>query len=205
MTKRDCFPLRPRGHHVANLHLTIIDNHSINEQFHQLVTLREGQLVERRLQAGAEGFDAVRQGQPIYLLLRLDLDLPELLAHTLLGLSEFVPFPLEFLAADDFGQIDIEQASVLPLDLCERLAQGALAGLERWREPLAALGALEFVDDECRVGEHLTEILPDQRIERLGPDIPGNTALSQGGPQRVGAPPTPIITLPGLTGPPRTG
>ena len=87
MTKRDCFPLGPRGHHVANLHLTIIDNHSINEQFHQLATRREGQVVERRFQGGAEGFDAMRQGQHIYLLLRLDLDLPELLAQILLGLG----------------------------------------------------------------------------------------------------------------------
>jgi hypothetical protein len=135
----------------------------------------------------------------------LDLNLPKLLAHTLLCLGQGVPFALEFLAADDFGQIDIEQAGVLPLDLCERLAQGMLACLERLRKPLAALGTLEFVDDEGRVGKHLTEILPDQRIERLGPDIAGNAALSQGCPQRVGAPPTPIITIPGLTGPPRTG
>jgi hypothetical protein len=205
MTKRDCFPLGSRGHHIANLHLTIIDNHPINEQFYQLATLGEGQLVERWPQAVAEGFDAMRQGQHIDLLLRLYLDLSELLAHTLLCLGQFVPFALEFLAADDFGQIDIEQASVLPLDLCEHLAQGALARLEGLREPLAALGALEFMDDKCRMGEHLTEILPDQRIERLGPDIPGNTAFSQSCPQRVGAPPTPIITIPRLTCPPRTG
>jgi hypothetical protein len=47
MTKRDRFPLGSRGHHVANLHLTIIDNHPINEQFHQLAALGEGQVVER--------------------------------------------------------------------------------------------------------------------------------------------------------------
>ena len=118
---------------------------------------------------------------------------------------QLVPFALEFLATDDFGQIDVEQAGVLPLDLGERLAQGALARLERLREPCAPLGALEFLGDEGRVGEHLTEVLPDQRIERLGADIPGNTALPQGCPQRVGPPPTPIITISGLTRPPRTG
>ena len=147
----------------------------------------------------------MRQGEDIDLLLCLGLDLPELLAHTLLRLGQLVPFALEFLAPDDFGQIDVEQAGVLPLDLGQRLTQGALARLEGLRKPLAPLGALEFVGNECRLGEHLTEVLPDQYIERLGADISGNTALPQGRPQRVGATPTPIITIAGLTRPPRTG
>src|SRR2546430_3602755 len=205
MTKRDRRPLGPRGHHRANLHLTIIDNHPINKQFHQLATLGEGQVVERWPEAAAEGVDAVRQGQDIDLLLCLGLDLPELWAHTLLRLGQLVPFALEFLATDDFSQIDVEQAGMLPLDLGQRLTQGALARLEGLRKPLAPLGALEFVGDECRLGEHLTELLPDQHSERLGADISGNTALPQGRPQRVGATPAPIITLAGLTRPPRTG
>jgi hypothetical protein len=205
MTKRDRLPLGPRGHHRANLYLTIIDDDPINKQFHQLATLGEGQMIQRWPQAVAEGVDAMRQGQDIDLLLCLDLDLPELLAHTLLRLGQLVPFALEFLAPDDFGQIDVEQAGVLPLDLGQRLTQGALARLESVWKPLTPLGALEFVGDECRLGEHLAEILPDQRIERFGADIPGNTALPQGRPQRVGATPAPIITLAGLTRPPRTG
>ena len=68
MTKRDRLPLGPRGHHIAHLHLTIIDNHPINKQFHQLATLGEGQVVERRPEAVAEGVDAMRQGQDIDLL-----------------------------------------------------------------------------------------------------------------------------------------
>ena len=205
MTKRDCFPLGSRGHHIANLHLTIIDNHPINKPFHQLATLGEGQVVERWPEAVAEGVDAMRQGQDIDLLLCLGLDLPELLAHTLLRLGQLVPFALAFLATDDFGQIDVEQAGMLPLDLGQCLTQGALARLEGLRKPLAPLRALEFVGDACGLGEHLTAILPDQRIERLGSAIPGNTALPQGRPQRVGATPAPRITLAGLTRPPRTG
>ena len=146
MTKRNRFPLGPCGHHIANLHLAIIDNHPINEQFDQLTTLGESQLVERGPEAVAEGFDAMCQGEHIDLLLCLCLDLPELLGQTLLCLGQFVPFPLEFLAPDDFGQIDVEQAGVLSLDLGERLTQGALARLEGLRKPLAALGALEFME-----------------------------------------------------------
>ena len=68
MTKRDRLPLGPRGHHIANLHLTIIDNDSINKQFHQLATLGESQVVQRWPEAVAEGVDAMRQGQDIDLL-----------------------------------------------------------------------------------------------------------------------------------------
>src|SRR5207253_1638212 len=78
MTKRDCLPLGPRGHHIANLYLTIIDNDPINKQFHQLATLGAGQVVQRWPEAVAEGVDAMRQGQDIDLLVCLDLDLPEL-------------------------------------------------------------------------------------------------------------------------------
>ena len=199
MTKRDCLPLGSRGHHIANLYLPVIDNDPINKQFDQLATLGEGQLIERWLEAVAERFDAMRQSEYIHLLLSLGLDLPELLAHTLLRLRQLVPFALAFLATDDFGQIDVEQAGVLPLDLGQGLPQGALARLEGLRKPCAPSSALEFLGDACRLGEHLTEILPDQRIERLGADIPGNTALPQSCPEWVGAPPTPIITIPRLT------
>jgi hypothetical protein len=185
--------------------LASIATHPVNEQFAPLTTLGESQGGERGPQAGAEDCDAMCQGEHLSLLLCLCLALPELLAPTLLGLGQFVPFPLACLAPDAFGQRDVEQAGVLALALCERLAQGALARLEGLRTPLAALDALEFMENACRVGEHLTAVLPDQRIERLGAEIPGNTAFPQGCAERVGPPPTPLITLSGLTRPPRTG
>src|SRR5260370_41732077 len=144
MTQRDRLPFGPRGHHIANLHLTIIDNDSINKQCHQLATLGERQVVQRWPEAVAEGVDAMRQGQDIDLLVCLDLDLPQLLAHTLLRLGQLVPFALEFCAPDDFGQIDVEQADVLPLDLGQRLTPG---GWRAWRAcgshspPWARLGS----------------------------------------------------------------
>ena len=156
MTKRDRLPFGSRGHHIANLHLPVIHNDPINKQFDQLATLGEGELIECWLEAVAECFDAMRQSEDIHLLLRLGLDLPELLAHTLLGLRQLGPFALEFLATDDFGQIDVEQAGVLPLHLGQGLTQGALARLERLRKPCAPLSALEFLSDEGRLGEHLT-------------------------------------------------
>jgi hypothetical protein len=117
MTKGGGFPLGPRGHDVTNLHLAIGDNHPINEQFYQLAALGDRELVERRPQAVAEGFDPMRQGQDIHLLMRLRFDLSHLLPHTLRRLGQLVPFPLEFLAPDHFGEVDVEQASLLPLEL----------------------------------------------------------------------------------------
>src|SRR2546430_17530488 len=110
MTKRDCLPLGPRGHHIANLYLTIIDNDPINKQFHQLATLGEGQVVQRWPEAGAESGEAKRQSQDTGLPVRLDLELPGLVAPTLRGLCHPRPFALEFLAADDLRQTDAEEA-----------------------------------------------------------------------------------------------
>ena len=87
MTKGSGFPLGSCRDHITNLHLAIIDNHSINEQFYQLATLGESQVGERRGQAVAEGSDTMREGEDIDLLLRLGLELPQLLAHTVLGLG----------------------------------------------------------------------------------------------------------------------
>jgi len=204
MTKGGGFPLGPRGHDVPNLHLTIVDNHSINEQFYQLATLGDRQLIKRRPYAVAEGFDSIRQSQDIHLLVCLRFDLPQLMPQTLLRLCEFVPFPLKFLAPDHFGEIDVEQAGVLPLELGYGLAEGPLARLQGLWEPRTALGSLEFVGDQRRLGEHLTQILPDQRIQSLGLHIPGKATLTQSRPQRVGAAPTKIIARAGLARAPRT-
>lgn len=87
MTKGSGFPLGSRRDHITHLHLAIRDNHPINEQFYQLATLGESKVRERRCQTVAEGVDTMRSGEDIDLLLRLDLELPQLLAHTVLCLG----------------------------------------------------------------------------------------------------------------------
>lgn len=116
-----------------------------------------------------------------------------------------MPFPFELFTFNDFREVDIEQAGVLPLDLGQSVPEGAPSCLEGLREPLTTLGTLELMGDERRLRQHLAELLPHECIERWGPDIAGNTALSQGRPQRVRTPPAPIIAIPGSARTSRTG
>ena len=51
MTKGGGFAFGPRGDHIADFHLHIVDDDPINESFHQLSALGKGHLVQSRLQA----------------------------------------------------------------------------------------------------------------------------------------------------------
>jgi len=62
-------------------------------------------------------------------------------------------FALELGAADDFGQVDFEQASLLPLKLRHRGPQGALTVLERLGQPFASLRTRQLVCNQGGVGE----------------------------------------------------
>jgi hypothetical protein len=56
-------------------------------------------------------------------------------------------FALELLASNDFGQINVQQPSLLSLKLGQGLAEGAAPCLERLRQPLSLVGPLQLVDD----------------------------------------------------------
>jgi hypothetical protein len=79
MTKRGGFALRACRHHLADFHLSIVDDDPINEQFHQLSALGKGQLVQSRVQALAKGFNPLAQGGNVHVLLGLSIELPQLL------------------------------------------------------------------------------------------------------------------------------
>ena len=79
MTKRGGFAFGARGHHIADFHLRIVDDDTINEQFHQLSALGKRQGVECGAQALTKRLDALGQGGYIHMLLGLGVELPQLL------------------------------------------------------------------------------------------------------------------------------
>ena len=79
MTKGGGFAFGACGHHIADFHLSIVDDDTINEQFHQLSALGKGQVVQSRLHALAKGLDSLGQGGHIHVLLCLGIELPQLL------------------------------------------------------------------------------------------------------------------------------
>ena len=65
------------------------------------------------------------------------------------------------------------------------LAQGVLPCLEFLREPVATVGTFQSIGNTFRVGQQLTQVLPDERVKLLGGTIAGLTALVMLGVDRL--------------------
>jgi hypothetical protein len=184
--------------------LAVVDDDTIDEQFDQWSALSESHLFQGRVDALAEGLNTAGQGHHINLLLRLGIELAQWLGQAMVGWGHLLAFACERLVADDFGQVDVQQPLLLPFKLREGFAPSFPAGLQCLGEPRTPLGPLQFMGDERGLGQDATEILPDQRIQRLGGGIAGGAALSLSGPQGIGPTTTEIIVVARMEGASRT-
>ena len=57
------------------------------------------------------------------------------------------------------------------------LAQGLFPGLKFLWEPMAPVGTLQSISNMLRVGQQLTEVVPDEGVKLLGWTLTGLTAL----------------------------
>ena len=128
MTKRGGFALGARGDHIANLHLAIGDDDSINQPFYQWSALGKRELVQGRLHLLAKRFESLGQSRDVHPWLRLRVQLAQLLRQAVLGLGHLRSFPFELATPDDLGQIDLQQAGLLPFKRCESLPESLPAG-----------------------------------------------------------------------------
>jgi hypothetical protein len=205
MTKRSGFPLRTGGHHVANLDLVVRDDDAINEQFHQLSALGTGQLVQGRLHLPAKRFESLGQDGDVHLRLCLRVQLAQLLRQAVLGLGHLLSCARELVSPDDLGQIDFQQAGLLPFDLGEGVMQGLPSGLQGLGQPCPAVGPCQFMGDERGVGQDPAEILPDQRLQGSGWGKACRAALPLSRPQGVGPTAADVVVVPRRQGTPHTG
>ena len=205
MTKWGGFPFRAGGHDVADFHLAVGDDDAIDEEFDQLSALSKGQSVQGRVDTVAESLDPPGQGRHIHLLLGLRLELAPLLGQAMLGLGHLLSFAFELIAADDFSQIDLQQARLLTFQLCEGLLDRAAPRLQGVWEPLTSLGPLQFMGHQGRFGQDPTEVLPHHVVEGPGWSIASGAAFPLGGPQCIGPAATDIIVVARVQGAARTG
>ena len=151
MTKGGGFPLRASGHDRADVHLAIGDDDTINQEFDPLSALRKGQRIPRRPETVAACLDALGQRGHMDLLLRLRLQLAQLMWQALLCVGHLLMFAFELVAADEVRQRDLQEPRLLPFQLREGLLERAAPRLEGLREPRTALGALQCVGHQCRL------------------------------------------------------
>jgi hypothetical protein len=117
MTKGGAFPRRTGWQDVPDLDLAVRDDDTVDEEFDQLSALGEIQVFQGRLDALAERGDSFRQFGDIDLALRLSVQLAQLVCQSVLGLLHLLSFALEFVAADNFGQVAIQQPRLLAAEL----------------------------------------------------------------------------------------
>jgi hypothetical protein len=195
MTKRDDLSRGARGDHVPNLHWAVGDDDAIDQQLHQSSALGKRELVQGRLHLPAKRFESLGHGGDVHLLLRLRFQLAQLLRQALLGLGHFLSFALELIAPNDLGQIDLQQADLLPFELREGLTEGLPPGLQGLGQPFAAVGTGEFMGDERWLGQDPAEILPDQPVQGPGRGKARRATVTPSRPQRIGSATTDIVGI----------
>lgn len=142
MTKWGNFAFWSGGHHVANFHLSIVDDDAIDEQFDQLSALGKRQFIQRCQHTPTKRLDSLGQSCRIDILLGLDVELPQLLPETLLTLGHLLSFALDLLTLDDLRQVQIKQSSLLAFKLRQDIAQHLASGLQGLWQPFAPLSPL---------------------------------------------------------------
>jgi len=200
MTKWGDFACGPRGHHIADFHLSIVDDDAINEQCYQLSALSKGQGVERWLHTLAKRLDSLGQSHNMDMVLGLGIALPQLLPQAMLGLCHLLASALALLTLDHLRQVEIEQPSWLAFTLREDVTQRLTACVQGLGQPCAHLRPLQCMGEQAGLHEDTTEVLPDQVIEGVSRGIAGRAALALGQPQRIGAATTERIMLAGAQG-----
>jgi hypothetical protein len=123
MTKWGGIAFGARRHHRADFHLGIVDDDTLNEPFHQLSAWGKRQRVKRGLDTLAKPLDALGQHRDIHVLLRLGIELPQLLRSAMLGLGHLLSSALKLLTLEPLCQGYIEQPRLLAFELSQDIAQ----------------------------------------------------------------------------------
>ena len=195
MTKGGGFACGAGRHHRAACHLGIVDEDSITEPCHPLSALGKRQLVQSRWHTLTKRLDSLGQGCHIDMLLCLDIELPQLLRYTLLGLSHLLSSTLKLLSLDHLRQVYIEQPRLLAFELRQNVTQRLPPRLQGLGQPGAPLGPFQFMGDEGRLPQDTAEVLPYQRIQGMSGGIARRAAFAEGEPQRIGTAPTAVIMV----------
>ena len=177
MTKGHLFACWRGRDDVTDFHLGVVNDNAVNQQLYQLSALSESELLEGGLQAPTKVFDAGGQLRRVQLLLGLRFQLTQLLRQAILRLGDRLPLALELVPVDHLGQVHLEQAGLLALQLCQSGSQGLLTILQRLWEPLTGLGARQFMCDEGRIDQQTTQVLPHQLVQFVSWCITGGTAF----------------------------
>jgi hypothetical protein len=180
---------------ITDFHLAVVNDDAINEEFHQLSALGKNGLFQALLNTLAEGFNRSSYSRYFNSFPDLGFQLAQLRLESLVLPCYLLALALQFGQGDDFGQVSFQEAFVLPGQLSQGLLQGLVSRLQLLGQPLAALGALQGLSDQLRVGHQMAQVLPHQLIERCGGCVARRTSLALGGAQGICLAPTDVVAV----------
>src|SRR6201995_2581192 len=151
--------------HVADLDLTIGDDDTGNQPLDQLPLLLPTGLFQPLAHALAEPFHVQPKAGDLGLAVRLCLKLALLPGKGLLALLQVAPPPLIFRQAHHARKVGLGQSFDLSLQAGLPVAEGIAVRLQFLWQPMPAMRPLQRQADRLRVGQHLAEVIPDQRIQ----------------------------------------
>ena len=159
--------------------------------------LGKGQVVQSRLETLAKDLDSLGQRDPMHVLVRLGIELPQLLCETMLGLGPLLSSTRAFLALEDLSQVEIKEPSLLTFELREEVTQGLSTCLECLGQPGPHLGAFQCMGNQRRLGQDTAAVLPDQLVQGTRRGITSRAAFALGQPQRISTTPAAVIMVAG--------
>ncbi len=168
MTKAGSFAIWAGWNGIADLDLTVRNNHPHHQPLDELPFLLPRRLLESILHPAAELVDAQAHACDFALTVNLRLQLLSLSPKAVRPLLQVVTPTAIFLQAHNLTQVGLGQALDLLLHAHLPPLQGIAPGLQILRQPMPAMRPLQRVADRLRMGQQTAEILPDQALNLLG-------------------------------------
>jgi hypothetical protein len=171
---------RGRGRdHIANLHIRLGDDDTVNKEFYELPSLLPGGLLEAALHSGAEGFDRLHEPGHIVLPLGFCRELIFLARQRLKALLQPLAPPLILLQRHHLVEVGVREALYLVAHAGLTLPELGTARRQVLRQPGPCLRLFQRLGETRRVRQHVTEILPHQRIQLAGGSKPCGAFLGE--------------------------
>jgi hypothetical protein len=177
MTKTDMFAGGAGWENISDFDISVRDDYSIDEQFYQFSFLFKTGILQSRSDAAAKIIDRSRQTSqftlPVHLLNKLLLLSFQPLVFTIQVCSTL----LIFRQRDNTAQVSLGETIQLVLQSNLTTAQVFPLRLKLLRQPAASMSPLQSCSNDFRMGQDLTQVLPNQFVQFVSRDVTSRTAL----------------------------
>ena len=157
--------------HVADLDFAVADDDTGDQPFDQLPLLFPAGLLEALAHPAAERLHAQPKARELDLAVHLRPELALLPSEGLLTLFQVAPPTLVFVQAQHTLQVSFGEPLDLPLEAGLPAPKDFATRLQFLRQPVPAMRPLQRKADRPRVGQHLAEVIPDQRVQLRCRDV----------------------------------